>query len=328
MKHESIVTSLRSPPRRSKVHRSLGLPPTIVSLVLATGLLPSCSGEATHDDVEYEHNLVHVDVETLDELAKRTELPDNPGHYLVEGDMVVAYEGLSNYYDRRHVQDKAIVTTIRDNGTGAITDAVRPNSMNIRYCFTGGWGGTELPLADAKALTLDAAGTWAGTARVRFNHVSSSDGASCTQTAVTNGTVDLVVKPNVGKPGAAFAWWYGAQASEMALGASMNRAILLHELGHVLGLDHEQHHDNSGLGCPDPGYSPAPTGTNRSWGDPRELTAYDSTSIMHYRTVGVASCSGGTPTGTELSVLDGVGVRSLYGNPDWWATLGHLQQLL
>ncbi len=324
MKHESIATSLRSPPRRSKVHRSLRLPPTIVSLVLATGLLPSCSGEAIHDEVEYEHNLVHVDVETLDELAKRTELADNPGHYLVEGDMVFDYEGLSNYYDRRYVQDKATVATIVNNATMSATDAVRPNSMNIRYCFTSGWGGTQADLTTVKNSIISGAAIWQGAAAVRFAHVSSSDGASCSQTAVTNGTVDVVVTPWVGEPGMAYATWFGAQASEIGVGKNAtSAALMLHELGHTLGLVHEQFHEDSPLNCTDDPVAP-PSGNN-SWGQ-RELTDYDTASIMHKSSGGVPGCGGLEKT--NLSVLDGIGVRLLYGNPHWWATLGHLAQLL
>jgi len=286
------------------------------ALCATAALLGGCSSAETGKDDVYATDLSRPEVMTLEELAQKTLIAGTTDRYLVEGDMAFDYEGLTLYYEKRYTTEKSIVTTVVNKTTGATFDAIRPSPRDIRYCLTSGWGGAEATQASVQTAMDEATAIWAGTAHVRFRHVSTSDGAACTQAAVPV-TVDLVVKPNVGKPNSSYAWWYYAQVSEMAIGKNMTyRSAMLHELGHVLGLDHEQFHDSSGLGCAAPGYT-GPAG-NFNWGNQRELTSYDNKSIMGYYSGGAASCGGGTPNDIVLTTLDGVGVRSLYGNPEWW----------
>jgi hypothetical protein len=78
---------------------------------------------------------------------------------------------------------------------------------------------------------------------------------------------------------------------------------MMHELGHVLGLDHEQFHTIGG-GC---------IGTNT-----RNVTQNaDLTSIMGY-SAGWNMCALTTPNLNTLSRNDGWTVRELYGMPAAW----------
>ncbi len=79
--------------------------------------------------------------------------------------------------------------------------------------------------------------------------------------------------------------------------------IMMHELGHTLGLHHEQLHTNGG-GC--------------STSSTRDVTAAaDLVSIMGYP-LGSGGCALTTPNLTALSEGDGWTVRTFYGMPVSW----------
>lgn len=86
---------------------------------------------------------------------------------------------------------------------------------------------------------------------------------------------------------------------------------LLHELGHILGLMHEQFHSKSPLGCSFVVPSPAIAGSAY-----KDLTpTWDSQSVMQYRAVnGLADCSGFGTLPAFLSAGDKVTIKALYGS--------------
>lgn len=304
--------------------------------LLTTIALVACDG-AKRVGADFSDDLEQAPSESFEELAARTAVPSEEDRYLVEGDMLLSYEALTRYYENRYLQDKANVAVARNTASGKRFYAIRgpavevgnlPGSgianMNIRYCMTGGWGGVEAPLATVQASMDSAAAAWASIAAVKFNHVTSADGAGCTQ-AIVGSTVDFVVKPNVGKPNASYAWWTYAQVSELAVGANASyEAILLHELGHVLGFDHEFYHDGSGLtgaGCLAAGTAPpySPPIAGFTWANQADITAYDNKSIMgYYSASNVANCNGGMPVGWKLSPTDAAACRIIYGSPHFW----------
>ena len=271
---------------------------------------PVGSGEASEEPA----------VPTLEQFAEAHRVEGSEALYHVDGEYLMDYESLVALYDNRFVVDKALVTRWTEGV--ATLDAIRfpPTNMNIRYCLTGGWGGTQANKSDVVTTLARAAALWEGVANVRFNYRSSLDGTGCGQSLVPN-DVDFVVKPNPASATSSYAWWSFAAVQEMAVAsaAGNNVSVLAHELGHVLGFDHEQLHPDSGLSCPAPNYAAPARGV---WDTPRAVTQYDDRSVMHYYNfmTSAPACAGGT-IGGLLSRLDGIGARSLYGNPHWWAIL-------
>jgi len=306
-----------------------------IGICIVASLLGACTGQGSPGESLEGGPFNDVDntqVETLDELVDRTAVPGAEERYLIEGDMLVSYEVLERYHASRQLKEKAIVSIVKDPATGNRWYATRnsvwgAHALNIRYCYTDGWGGTEASLSSVKDAIDLAAAAWEGVAGVRFVYVSDSDGdAKCTQANVGN-TIDFVIKPNKGVPNKAYAWFAYGPAQELAVGLNTNyAAIMMHELGHVLGFDHEFYHDGSGLtgaGCLAAGTAPTydPPINGFVWENQHDVTAYDNGSIMGYYTAGTAGCQGLTPQGMKLSRLDGVGGRIVYGNPDFWTPL-------
>jgi hypothetical protein len=83
--------------------------------------------------------------------------------------------------------------------------------------------------------------------------------------------------------------------------------FLKHELGHILGFRHEHPWAPSQGGC---GEFPTESSLDTTG---RRLTAYDQTSVMHY-----PWCNGITATDLTISVLDGMGARTVYSMPAAW----------
>lgn len=261
-----------------------------------------------------------VHVPTLDDVAAmtRVELTDGEA-FVLEGDMLTDYDGLVRYYEARYLATREKSTGVLLNGPGGTQVFDKRTNINLRYCLTGGWDtATSASKATVVASLEQAAANWQRVVNVRWHYSSALDGAACVLARVTDGSVDFRVTqhPTANTADAAFAG-YTAANQLVRLGRNATSAALVtHELGHTIGLAHEQFHSLSGLGCTTATYT-FPSG---AFIDEADLTgAYDSTSIMHYFSGGgVAGCSGGTPATGTISLTDGLGARVLYGAPASW----------
>jgi len=263
--------------------------------------------------------------QTLEAYAAsvRVTFEDSTEGYLLEGDMMTDYEGLVRYFESRAnaVQDKATGQLVTVGGQ-QVWD-VRHDAQNLRYCLTGGWSTPSE--ASVEATLVTAAADWSRIANVGFIHEASLDGnTNCIEAAVTAGSVDFRVTRNLDGTGA---WLSGSWAAlpgftaanqQLAQGTSLTLGIMRHELGHILGLNHEQFHpDESTLNCTVDDYSSFYPVAGNVVGV-GELTEYDTNSIMHYTSGGNPSCAGGTVNTATMTDADGRGARILYGAPAAW----------
>jgi serralysin len=293
-------------------------------LVCVAATLAACSQGPADDEPSAFERLEGIETsevptwESFEESLRQVE--DGQVFYVVEGDIVLDRPGLERYYYDRFLafEEKSTGYLVND-GTTTFADR-RALPALIRYCYTSGWdpnGISAARLTDVQDAVDTAAAEWAAGANVSYVHVAALDGVSCTTGQVPSG-VDFIITqhPNANSADAPFP---SVTAASQRLRVGTNAAtmgILRHELGHVLGLRHEQVHPDAGLGCLEGSVSPLPAG----WSDQGTvaLSEYDPGSVMHYTSGGVPGCSGGTTSNAPITWLDGVGARMLYGPPVSW----------
>ena len=221
--------------------------------------------------------------------------------------------------------DKSAVTT-EASGSGSRDIVIPANgpAQNIRYCVSNAFDNAP----QRRVEFADAARAWEREANVRFVHVPVQD-SNCSN--APNAAVDVRFFPSSAipklacgvppsLPSAAIQFW--CQGLEFAPGAvAMNynnldgmrgnwpnltaTGALRHELGHVLGLRHEDAWAPNRYCFEQPELLAGLNG--------RQLTPYDRQSVMH-----VPNCGGDLNTSFAITQSDGVGIRSLYGMPASW----------
>lgn len=256
---------------------------------------------------------------TFEELRDRSAVEiDGETFYNVEWDMYFSSEeDLRAYYDASIAEsEKSVVITQPSTGLD-ITWVRNVTALNIRYCVSTNFAN------QAQAITEMAAATraWEQVANVRFVYLPGENG-NCTG---GNPAVDVSVfstgaiagacaTPPYLQPSALPIWCpfaLGTLAMNYgAFAAGTTTGVLRHELGHILGLRHEHPWAPGGGGCGE-----QQTYAAQDLGG-RQLTAYDQNSVMHY-----PQCAGNPSSTFEITFLDGVGVRSLYGVPAAWYTM-------
>lgn len=244
---------------------------------------------------------------TFEEFRKQARVFSNgqPDGYIVESHIkIYSEESLHTYFHAVYEQPvhKSVGWTIG----GAL--GARPVPTNIRYCLSNGWGApigtfTAPAKATVVAQIAAAAAHWQGVTKVVFVYAGSLDGVGCTTANIANGTlaVDFVVRPTAVSCTAsgAFPWFARSDQAFDIPACGLPGLLGDHELGHILGLRHEMEHSQNNCGV-----TPSSSDT--------DLTTFDTESVMFY-----ADCVGNAAS-RPISPLDGVGIRKIYGPPDWW----------
>lgn len=244
--------------------------------------------------------------------AAATQTVDGHTFFLIGGDIPVSEKVLREAYDQ-------LVNVLRDEAAGLATTEQQSTVMtingnddiwsstqrrNLTYCVDNAWGADKQRVVNEMAAATAA---WEAVANLDFRYVPAQDG-NCTP--APSGVVFSVRKQSSGGGCAFFPSYpdscFGARVLTYSLlnvpGAPVvtTTGILRHELGHIIGLRHE--HIRSGFAC---------NGGFESTTESRNVTAYDSASVMHY-----PWCQGATNTGDlTITTRDAEGARLLYGAP-------------
>jgi serine protease len=260
----------------------------IASAVLATG----CGVESSEDldlgtTLDGRPSFAEFEAATYRE-------PWDGGVYIVDGDTPIAnHKLLREFYNQMYSPGALIVH--QAGGADASWNSLQ--KAQLTYCVSDSFGALKDQLIAAMVEATDEG--WELAANVDFVHVPEQD-ANCT---ASNDHVMFDVRPVRGAGYLARAFFpdQGRRSRNVIVDLSSFSTswplsgILAHELGHALGFRHEHTRPEAGRCFED-----------FNW---RDLTPYDSTSVMHY-----PQCNG---TGQALTISDRdvVGAQALYGAP-------------
>jgi hypothetical protein len=212
------------------------------------------------------------------------------GVFIVNGDEMLETEAeLRSFYES--LQGGALIVH-QAGGDARWSDAQK---LNITYCVSTTFGARYSATVTAMA---QATGAWEGAANVNFVHLSQYD-SNCTG---NQSNVLFDVRPVQTTQYLARAFFPNQSRKnrnvlidDSAYGNNPDvTGVLRHELGHALGFRHEHTRPESGVCFED-----------NQW---RALTAYDSSSVMHY-----PQCNGTNTWSLNLTNTDKAGAAALYG---------------
>lgn len=237
-------------------------------------------------------------------LADATQTIDGHTVYLVEWDQPLTLVELRDYYER-YIDHEGEATTEQASIVGTVggVDDVwsRTDAQHLSYCVTDDFGALKSRVVQEMA---EATRGWEAIAHVHFEYLPAHD-AACTN---SNSSVKFSVRPTTSGASCAFLP-SGARACtprtllmnyrhldgafRQAVPSITTVGVLRHELGHILGLRHEN--------------LTASTCRTFEGTDWRLLTLFDRQSAMN------VPCSGMYWMDYSISNMDVVGIRSLYG---------------
>ncbi|OJH38344.1 hypothetical protein BON30_24730 [Cystobacter ferrugineus] len=231
---------------------------------------------------------------TFSEFKSRVYQEPESGTFIVDGDVpLINEEQLQEHYIR-YVRGGGL--SVNQSG-GADTVWSSTQKLRISYCVSTSFGSNYDRVVQAMN---QASKDWEDAAHVAFMHNSSQD-SNCT---ASNANVVFDVRPapsSATYSARAFFPDYARSSRNLLIHSSAFGSltwtltgILRHELGHTLGFRHEHTRPEAGT-CYEDG----------NW---RELTSYDSASVMHY-----PHCNGGNSGDLVLTPRDKSGAQSVYG---------------
>lgn len=226
--------------------------------------------------------------------------PFEGGKYIVSGDVAIAGRPALEAFFVANIQKdpRAGLIVYQVDGKDVVWSAAE--KQKLTYCVSKGFGAHY----DAVVKNMeDSTRAWEAVALVGFTHLPAED-VRCT---ASNASVVFDVRPvNVSGQYLARAFFPNDTRPNRNVliddtsfgldpaGKLQLVGILRHELGHTLGMRHEQTRPESGTCFED-----------NDW---RPLTEYDAFSVMHY-----PQCNGGGDWSLTLTDNDKRGVACLYG---------------
>jgi serralysin len=242
----------------------------------------------------------------------RASLRTLDGDYIVEGDLLVPGDAeLKAYYDTyvNPTKTEAVSRPLTNYVWNGADDTYSHGTQKrLSYCVANSFNSSPTDTKKTAVVTAlaTAASNWENIIDVDFTYVGAQD-PNCT---FTNTNVWFNVIPSGGNDGWAYAFapHYSRSGRELRLGTQAAAAPLMtHELGHILGFGHE--HGRSEYVLPT-GKSPPPGTTTCVESGARNITSYDSASVMHYPSNGYCP---GTALNYAITSTDILGAQRMFG---------------
>ncbi len=254
-------------------------------------------------------------VASFEEFTKFHAEQSEDGSWVVEGDLRMAGDReLRAYYDEAILgiapapcedPDRCSRSSVDqyDSHDGVWT---AHSKLTLTYCI--GDMGLTANIERVKTAVHEAARDWESSADVNFIHLSAQDGIGCAPNI--NGVVFRVRRKAGGctpnqTAEAFFPTWVSSEREleycnvGLALSDAELLALTKHELGHILGLQHEHYR-----------WAQDEQRCLKGSGPVRHLTGADPYSIMGYN-----YCNGMEDNNSSISSLDRIGIHRLYNIP-------------